>query len=478
MISEDAELLSGYVRGRSEAAFAELVERHLPLVYSAALRQVNGEIELARDVAQTVFIDLARKADSLPARTVLAGWLYTSARFAASKAVRDDHRRRSREQSFAAMQTPHLEPGPDPEADASQLRAVLDGAMAELSPADRDAVLLRIFQSKEFKAVGAALGISEDAARMRVNRALELLRDLLNKRGVVFSTGGLAALLTAEATAAVPAGLAASITGAALAGAASGGATLTILKLMTLTKVQAGMLSALVLAGFTTPVVLQHQALARARAERDTLRAEAAAGAALREANEQLSNQLAQARSSQALAAGQEHELLRLRNEAGLLRRQAAEAAQLQQQLGQLKASLNSRPAASPSGANEIVFSRDSLAFAGYATPEAAVQSGLWAFTKADYKNVLASLTPGAAKRMGPLLESGSDEQIVSQFPFNVLARSTALRVTQKDVVSENEIDYVLAVEGPPDASGVTPKPTMLGAKARKIGADWKLEPH
>ena len=170
--------------------------------------------------------------------------------------------------------------------------------------------------------------------------------------------------------------------------------------------------------------------------------------------------------------------MLRLRNEAGLLRRQAAETAQLQQQLAQLKASLPSRPAASPSGANEIVFSRDSLAFAGYATPEAAVQSGLWAFTKADYKNVLASLTPGAAKRMGPLLESGSDEQIVSQFPFNVLARSTALRVTQKDVVSENEIDYVLAVEGPPDASGVTPKPTMLGAKPRKIGADWKLEPH
>ncbi len=181
-MSEDAELLSRYVRDRSEAAFAGLVERHLPLVYSAALRQVNGDLELAKDVAQTVFIDLARKADSFSSGTVLAGWLYTSARFAAAKAVRTNQRRRSREQSFAAMQTPHLEPGPDPEADWTQLEGVIDEAMAGLSPADRDAVLLRIFQSREFKAVGAALGISEDAARMRVNRALETLRDLLRQR--------------------------------------------------------------------------------------------------------------------------------------------------------------------------------------------------------------------------------------------------------------------------------------------------------
>ncbi len=124
------------------------------------------------------------------------------------------------------------------------------------------------------------------------------------------------------------------------------------------------------------------------------------------------------------------------------------------------------------------MLTRDSLAFAGYATPEAALQSGMWAFTKADFKTLLASLTPAAAKQMGPLLQSGSEDQIVSHFPFNVLSRSTALRVTNKEVVSDNEVDYVLSIEGPPDASGAPAKPTSLGAKARKIGQEWKLEPN
>lgn len=475
---EDTELLSEYARGGSETAFADLVERHLPLVYSTALRQVNGDLELAKDVAQTVFIDLARKADSLPPRTVLAGWLYTSARFAASKAVRTNERRRSRELAFAAMQSSLVEPGPGPEAGWSHAQGVIDEVMAELKPGDRDAVLMRIFQSKEFKAVGAALGIGEDAARMRVNRALEMLRHLLSERGSALSTGGLTAFLAAEATAAVPAGLASTITGAALAGAVASGVTLTTLKLMILTKVKAGVLSALVLAGITTPIVLQHQALARARAETEALRAEVARAASVSETNEQLSKQLSEARNAQRLSADQQSELLRLRGEIGHLRRQVAEAAKRQEQLAQLQASTSTRPAAPPSGGNDTVLNRESLAFAGYTTPEAALQSGMWAFTKADYKTLLSSLTPAAAKQMGSLLQSGSDDLIASKFPFNVLARSTALRVADMKVISENEVDYVLSIEGPPDASGTTPKAVTLGAKARKIGNEWKLEPH
>ena len=87
-MTPDSELLGRYARTRSEDAFAELVQRHVNLVYSAALRQVNGDAHLAQDVAQTVFTDLARKATSLMGRHTLTGWLYTSAHFAAAKIAR------------------------------------------------------------------------------------------------------------------------------------------------------------------------------------------------------------------------------------------------------------------------------------------------------------------------------------------------------------------------------------------------------
>src|SRR6266404_5423349 len=100
----DAELLRRYAQVESEDAFAELVRRHLPLVYSAALRQVNGDAHLAQDVAQTTFTELARKANSLCRRPVLTGWLYTTTHFVAVKAVRAARRRHRREQEAHAMQ--------------------------------------------------------------------------------------------------------------------------------------------------------------------------------------------------------------------------------------------------------------------------------------------------------------------------------------------------------------------------------------
>jgi RNA polymerase sigma factor (sigma-70 family) len=230
-MTPDHELLRHFARTNSEDAFAELVKRHVNLVYSAALRQVNGDDHLARDIAQTVFTDLARKAGSLARRENLAGWLYTSAHFAAAKAVRGETRRRDREEKF--MREPTHETAPD--ADWEKIRPTLDDAMHELKESDRAAILLRYFENRQFAEVGAKLGLNENAARMRVERALEKLRAVFAKRGITTATT-LAAVISVNAVQVVPGNLAATLTATALATAGTG--TFTFLKIMTATSAQ------------------------------------------------------------------------------------------------------------------------------------------------------------------------------------------------------------------------------------------------
>ncbi|MGA3285499.1 MAG: sigma-70 family RNA polymerase sigma factor [Verrucomicrobiota bacterium] len=271
-MTPDSELLSRYARTHSEDAFAELVRRHVNLVYSAARRQVNDDAYLAQDVAQTVFTDLARKASSLSRRATLTGWLYTSAHFAAAKMARTENRRRDREEKF--MREPIHEPAPDPgfagaKADWEKLRPALDQAMHELKETDREAVLLRFFENRPFAEIGEKIGLSENAARMRVERALEKLRAAFLQRGVA-TTATLASVISANAVQIAPAGLAATLASTSLAGAGTG-TTFTLLKLMTATKLTLG-IGALVIAGATTALVVQHQAQIKLREENQALR--------------------------------------------------------------------------------------------------------------------------------------------------------------------------------------------------------------
>src|SRR5207253_984862 len=200
----DIELLRKYTREGAEAAFNEIVSRHATLVYATSLRILQGNQHLAYDVAQSVFLDLTRKADAICrqassarsgtiAHSSISGWLYTSARFAAAKSARAEQTRRKHEQKAHAMN--HLLNSPGSEPDWSELRPVLDDAMGSLDDLDREALLIRFFEGKELRAVGAILGLTEDAARMRISRSLERLRQLLAKRGVTTTAAVLSVTL-------------------------------------------------------------------------------------------------------------------------------------------------------------------------------------------------------------------------------------------------------------------------------------------
>ncbi len=213
----DAQLLRDYAACGSEPAFAEIVARHSGLVYSAALRQ-TGCPDLAREVAQSVFIDLGRKApamvDKLAPDVSLAGWLYRATRYAVLNVLRHEHRREAQERR--AME--HFNSPTETERDWELVAPVLDEAMDELGEADREALLLRYFQGQDFRAVGRALGVSDDAAQKRVSRALERLREFLSKRGVTVSANALALVIATNAVEAAPLGFTTAVSAGVFSG--------------------------------------------------------------------------------------------------------------------------------------------------------------------------------------------------------------------------------------------------------------------
>jgi RNA polymerase sigma factor (sigma-70 family) len=270
-MADDGALLRQYSQSGSEEAFGQVVRKHLDLVYSTALRTLAGDEHLARDVSQTVFIDLARKAASLCRRPELAGWLYTSTCFAAAKAVRSERRRQAREHA-AELMTESANAAVD--ADWDQIRRVLDSSMLELKEQDREALLLRFFQRRSLPEMAQKLGLNENAARMRVERALQRLRALLARRGITSTAAALAVAMSQQAVIAAPVGLGAVITASTLAGTATTGA-FSALNLITLMKTKTIVLGILIAAGGTS-LVLQHETNARLESQIAQLRAQLA----------------------------------------------------------------------------------------------------------------------------------------------------------------------------------------------------------
>jgi uncharacterized protein (TIGR03435 family) len=227
MTTDDMELVREYAAHQSESAFAALVSRHANLVYSVALRQARDP-QLAEEITQGVFIILARKAGSLGDKTILPGWLYRTACYASSSALKREHRRQHREHE-AYMQS-KIDKGGTDEA-WKKMSPILEEAMLRLGQTDRDALVLRFFEGRSLNEVGAALGASEEAAKKRVNRALDKMRKFFSKRGIISTTAVIAGTISAHSVQAAPMMLANSVTAVAITqGAAAGGSTSTLIK--------------------------------------------------------------------------------------------------------------------------------------------------------------------------------------------------------------------------------------------------------
>jgi RNA polymerase sigma factor (sigma-70 family) len=315
---DDMDLLREYAARGSEQAFAALVTRHVDMVYSVAMRR-TGNHHHAQEVTQAVFIILAKKARALPAGTVLSGWLFHTARLTASNFVRAEIRRSRREQE-AYMQSTVNENGAD---DWQRIAPLVDDAIADLGEKDRDAIVMRFVKGQDNKAVATALGTSEEAAQVRVSRAVEKLRKAFTKRGVVLTGAGITGAIAANSVQSAPAGLAALVSASVAQGAAAG-TTLALvkgtMKLMSWTRLQMAVLAAAaaVIGGQTYENVkqarqvttLEQQLQQQSQAQQDQAEAQNAAIEKLRQENDEMAagRRAADATAARLLAERKEAE--------------------------------------------------------------------------------------------------------------------------------------------------------------------------
>jgi RNA polymerase sigma factor (sigma-70 family) len=453
MTNAAIDLLRAWAEHGSEEAFAELVARHIDFVYSVALRKVAGNGGLATEVAQTVFVDLARKARALRAEGSLAGWLHRHTCYAAAAALRRERRRYAREQLAAAMHALEQDSSPD----WSSLAPLLDDAVNALGEADRRAILLRFYERRDLHTVGDVLGVSDDAAQKRVSRALERLRVWLGRRGVTSSTAALAGLLGAHSVTAAPAGTALIVTTGALAtagaAACAGAGTLTLVELMMHLKTKVAVVAAVAVA-LTAPLVWQEHAIARTRLDN---RDRAAALEQLRlEANVQTAQAQADAKTERA--PDERADLERLRTEVAALRAQLEKA-----RAARLATAGGGQGARRPG----FISARDARDV-GSATTEALFQTMFWAVARGD-TNRLMELADWSAEG------AQQQKEVMAHELANVAAdaaRPGALdmefRVVRQVPLPDGDTAEIIEMSREDSLDRVA-------LRARRAGAEWRL---
>jgi RNA polymerase sigma factor (sigma-70 family) len=343
--ANDMDLLREFARHNSETAFAELVHRHLNLVYSVALR-FTASPGNAEDVAQAVFIILARKAARLNERTVLTGWLYETTRLTAAGWLRSQKRRQAHEQE-AFMQSTLDQPGTDEVW--RQLAPHLEAGMSRLAERDRTLLALRFYENKTGAEAAALMGIREEAAHKRTARALEKLRKFFTKRGVSSTTAILAGTISANSVQAAPAGLAAKITAAAILSSAAihSAALIAATKTIAMTTLQKSFITITIVATVGVGIYEARQATTL-RHQVQTLQQQQAPLAEqiqqLQRERNDATNRLTDMADELAKANGNNLELLKLRGEVGMLRQQTNSLRKLMQENQKLLTQLSAQP--------------------------------------------------------------------------------------------------------------------------------------
>ncbi len=219
-MNDDRKLLKGFVCEGSQVDFEALVQRYTPMVFSSAQRRVGAAC--AEDITQAVFIILAEKAARLYKRQHgnVAGWLHTTTRYAALQSLRSEKRRVAHELE-ATEEQETLQEQAAPET-WTLITPLLDKALDSLNGKDRNAILLRFFKGASHAEIGQALGISENSANKRVERALTKLKHFFKRRDITVSAITLTAAIAGEGTATAATGLSASCVAAALSTGSAG----------------------------------------------------------------------------------------------------------------------------------------------------------------------------------------------------------------------------------------------------------------